>query len=104
MESLIELKKHNPSIELHQMIEQDFPCFALDLRNFQNQSSQEHVLCVAVQDKVEHLFLASLSRKPTGREFSAIQKILANAKDKPAAALEDIWWALLNSNEFILDH
>ncbi len=57
-----------------------------------------------MNEKVEHLFLASLSRKPTGREFSAIQKILANAKDKPAAALEDIWWALLNSNEFILDH
>ena len=57
-----------------------------------------------MNDKVEHLFLASLSRKPTGRELSAIQKILANAKDKPAAALEDIWWALLNSNEFILDH
>jgi hypothetical protein len=53
---------------------------------------------------VEHLFLASLSRKPTGRELTAIAKILANAKDKPAAALEDIWWALLNSNEFILDH
>jgi Protein of unknown function (DUF1549)/Protein of unknown function (DUF1553) len=57
-----------------------------------------------MNEKVEHLFLASLSRKPTGRENSAIAKILANAKDKPAAALEDIWWALLNSNEFILDH
>lgn len=57
-----------------------------------------------VNEKIEHLFLASLSRKPTGRELSAIQKILVNAKDKPAAALEDIWWALLNSNEFILDH
>ena len=55
-------------------------------------------------EKVEHLFLASLSRKPTGRELSAISKIMANAQDKPAAALEDIWWALLNSNEFILDH
>lgn len=57
-----------------------------------------------LNEKVEHLFLASLSRKPTGRELTAIAKILANAKDKPAAALEDIWWALLNSNEFILDH
>lgn len=57
-----------------------------------------------VNEKIEHLFLASLSRKPTGRELTAIQKILTNSKDKPAAALEDIWWALLNSNEFILDH
>ena len=59
---------------------------------------------MAINEKVEHLFLASLSRKPTPRELTAIQKILGNAKDKPAAALEDIWWALLNSNEFILDH
>ena len=59
---------------------------------------------MTLNEKVEHLFLASLSRKPTSRELSAIQKILAGAKDKPATALEDIWWALLNSNEFILDH
>jgi len=57
-----------------------------------------------INEKIEHLFLASLSRKPTGRELTAIQKILSSTKDKPAAALEDIWWALLNSNEFILDH
>ena len=57
-----------------------------------------------INEKVEHLFLAALSRKPTSRELPAIAKILASAKDKPAAALEDIWWALLNSNEFILDH
>jgi hypothetical protein len=57
-----------------------------------------------LDQKIEHLFLAALSRKPTAKEQEAIGKILANAKDNQAAALEDIWWALLNSNEFILDH
>lgn len=55
-------------------------------------------------EKVEHLFLAALSRKPSKRELDAVQKLFAQHRDNPAAALEDIWWALLNSNEFILDH
>ena len=64
---------------------------------------RDHIVA-ETNEKVEHLFLAALSRKPTSRELPAIAKILASAKDKPAIALEDIWWALLNSNEFILDH
>ncbi len=55
-------------------------------------------------EKIEHLFLAALSRKPTAQEQQAIAQILVSAKDNQAAALEDIWWALLNSNEFVLDH
>lgn len=54
-------------------------------------------------EKVEHLFLASLSRPPSKKEMSAISAIL-KARENEAAALQDIWWALLNSNEFILDH
>jgi len=54
-------------------------------------------------EKVEHLFLAALSRRPTKQELSAISDIL-KARNNVSAALQDIWWALLNSNEFILDH
>jgi hypothetical protein len=58
-----------------------------------------------VSEKLEHLFLAALSRKPTRRELEAAQTIVTNAgRGKEAQALEDVWWALLNSNEFILDH
>jgi hypothetical protein len=56
------------------------------------------------EEKVEHLFLAALSRKPTKRELEAVDKLASQHRDNPAAVLEDIWWALLNSNEFILDH
>jgi hypothetical protein len=55
-------------------------------------------------EKIEHLFLAALSRKPTRKELDAAQQIIAKAGNNQAQALEDIWWALLNSNEFILDH
>jgi hypothetical protein len=54
------------------------------------------------RQKVEHLFLASVARKPTKRELKLVQQMLA--KTTPHQMLQDIWWALLNSNEFILDH
>jgi cytoskeletal protein RodZ len=56
------------------------------------------------EEKVGHLFLAALSRDPTRREVEAARTILANSGGQEAIALEDIWWALHNSNEFILDH
>ena len=52
--------------------------------------------------KVEHLFLASVARKPTKRELKLVQQMLN--KTTPQQMLQDIWWALLNSNEFILAH
>jgi hypothetical protein len=55
------------------------------------------------EDKVEHLFLAAVSRKPTPRESQLAARMLEHADDI-AVVLQDIWWALLNSNEFILDH
>jgi uncharacterized protein DUF1549/uncharacterized protein DUF1553 len=59
---------------------------------------------LSLEEKIKHLFLAALSREPTAQEQTAIGQILASAKDNEVAALEDIWWALLNSNEFALDH
>jgi hypothetical protein len=56
------------------------------------------------EEKVSHLFLSALSREPTRRELESTRTILANSSGNEAVALEDIWWALLNSNEFILDH
>jgi hypothetical protein len=55
-------------------------------------------------EKVEHLFLAAVSRKPTKAELAAAQKLAGLAGMNETAALEDIWWALLNSSEFLLDH
>jgi hypothetical protein len=52
--------------------------------------------------KVEHLFLAAISRKPTPQEQQVVAAILAGAGQDPSA-LEDIWWALVHSSEFVLD-
>jgi hypothetical protein len=56
--------------------------------------------------RVEALFLAALSRKPTARERERLVKYVDGggpSKD-PHLALADIFWALLNSGEFILNH
>lgn len=56
------------------------------------------------QEKVTHLFLAAISRNPTRREMTVIERMLKEHPEKQASTLQDVWWALLNSNEFILDH
>ena len=56
--------------------------------------------------RVETLFLATLSRMPTRQEHARIMAILDGAEslEQRNAALEDILWALLNCAEFTFIH
>ncbi|HCK72778.1 MAG TPA: hypothetical protein DHW38_14465, partial [Planctomycetaceae bacterium] len=54
--------------------------------------------------KLEHLFLAALSRKPTQQESTVVLDLVSDPSVDAVQVFQDIWWALLNSNEFILDH
>jgi hypothetical protein len=59
------------------------------------------------RERVEILFLATLSRLPSEREMSQSLDSLsraANTKPERSAALGDILWALLNSAEFAVNH
>ena len=47
---------------------------------------------------------ASLARRATQSELKMAQQLLASYSGDENKALEDIWWALLNSNQFILNH
>ncbi len=51
----------------------------------------------------EALYIRCLSRTPTPREAEEIASKLAGSPDK-TEALEDLFWALLNSNEFMVNH
>ncbi|HMC64009.1 MAG TPA: DUF1549 and DUF1553 domain-containing protein [Gemmataceae bacterium] len=56
--------------------------------------------------RVESLFLATLSRKPTREESARLVRYVdkgSHGKERKAA-LADVFWALLNSPEFILNH
>jgi hypothetical protein len=55
-------------------------------------------------DKIRRLYLAALARRPTREELAISNELLAARGGDVGAALQDIWWALLNSNEFILIH
>ena len=50
--------------------------------------------------------MAALSRKPTRTEISTAQRMVKNYRGANAKALayQDLFWALLNSNEFIFNH
>lgn len=55
-------------------------------------------------EKIRYLYLAAFSRPPTKPELSIANELLVARSGNVGAALQDIWWALLNSNEFILIH
>ncbi len=54
--------------------------------------------------KIRRLYEAALARQPSTREISLANELLKLRNGNAAAALQDVWWALLNSNEFILNH
>jgi hypothetical protein len=57
-----------------------------------------------VTKKIDHLFLAAVARYPSTHEKQLILTLFAKPNVLPEQVFQDIWWALLNSNEFILDH
>lgn len=56
--------------------------------------------------KVETLFLATLSRPPTAEELEKFRTYVESggAKKDEQSALGDVFWALMNSSEFLLNH
>ena len=53
---------------------------------------------------INHLYLAALGRKPSRAESQLANGLLTTRDGNAVTVLEDVWWALLNSNEFILNH
>ncbi|UUO05790.1 DUF1549 and DUF1553 domain-containing protein [Blastopirellula sp. J2-11] len=56
------------------------------------------------KEAIRHLYMATVARRPTKNEMQAAGILVASHKGNTAAALQDVFWALLNSNEFILNH
>jgi hypothetical protein len=65
------------------------------------------------KERVETLYLAALSRKPNARELTRMAAYVdhggadagsANQEKRYGRALADVFWTLLNSSEFMLNH
>ena len=52
---------------------------------------------------VERLYINTLCRKPTEEEKASLSPLFADGSDVNRA-LEDVYWALLNSREFLFNH
>ena len=57
----------------------------------------------SVDEVVDQIYLRCLSRTPTEEERQQIAAIVAG-NEKPKAELEDVFWAVLNSREFLFNH
>ena len=58
---------------------------------------------VAPEQIVEELYIRCLTRRPTEEERNSLNAVLAEVEDKKQV-LEDVFWALLNSREFVFNH
>ena len=56
-----------------------------------------------VPQVLEHIFIRSLTRKPTEAEVQSLSKLVAESPN-PQAGLEDAFWVVLNSREFMFNH
>jgi hypothetical protein len=55
-------------------------------------------------EKVQILFASGLARKARPDELNLAAQLLTVRKGNMGEMLQDMWWAILNSNEFIIVH
>ena len=55
------------------------------------------------QEIIEEMYIRCFTRKPTEEEMTQFNQILSENQDAKHV-LEDILWALLNSQEFVFNH
>lgn len=55
-------------------------------------------------DRVHRLFLTGMARRATKKETQIASELYRARKGKETEMLQDLWWAILNSNEFIMQH
>jgi hypothetical protein len=57
-----------------------------------------------VEKWLDEAYLAALGRMPTTAEREAVSRAMAVDKGEQRAAMEDVYWALMSSREFIFNH
>jgi hypothetical protein len=82
--------------------------FLADATNVRTNNTLKAVAGMPLLDtagRIEALYVATLSRKPTSREQERLLRyVRQGGKDEEARRLGDVLWVLLNSAEFRLNH
>ena len=55
------------------------------------------------EERITDLYLRTVSRKPTKEELARLLPNFGEGSNQ-AQALEDVFWAMLNSREFLFNH
>ncbi|MEZ6032853.1 MAG: DUF1549 and DUF1553 domain-containing protein [Planctomycetaceae bacterium] len=100
------LMKETTILQALAMMNGDFIDKATTLDNSQTLRAVAEFPLMTLEEKLNTLFVAALSRSPTDSERVAFEKFLADGgtDGNPQKALADVFWALLNSSEFLLNH
>jgi hypothetical protein len=71
-----------------------------------NRVDQLLATCKSDTELTNDIYLVALSRQPTPAERTAISKVLAasSAPDQKRPAVEDIFWSVMSSREFLFNH
>jgi len=56
------------------------------------------------RDRLTTLFMSGLARRPTRKEATVANQLLIARSGNEKEMLQDMWWAIINSNEFIMQH
>ena len=52
---------------------------------------------------IQSIYIRCLSRQPSADEMTKLKAAIAGEAD-PVRALEDVFWAVMNSREFMFNH
>ncbi|MHB1422515.1 MAG: DUF1553 domain-containing protein [Gemmataceae bacterium] len=77
---------------------------ATSLESSETLSAVVEASFATTEERIEALYLAALSRKPQAKEVERAVKFVHAAGKRGKEALADVFWALLNSPEFIVNH
>jgi hypothetical protein len=79
---------------------------ATSLRTSTTLAAVADVPFMTTEQKIDTLYLAALSRSPRADERDRLLAYVerGGASNDPGAALSDVFWALLNTSEFLFNH
>jgi hypothetical protein len=100
------LQKETTILQALAMMNGDFVGNATAIENSQTLRAVADFPLMSTEDKLESLFLSALSRRPTESEQDTFIKYIARggSGNDEREAFADVFWALLNSSEFLLNH